>query len=163
LIGALFKQLLPQHQVVKERELKILSALSQLTEPTRPTEIGQLVGENPLNTGRALAELGKGGLAVLTDKEQNLWAVTEIGQDYIEEQNQLTVSQTLSQGSVTGTAQKTPQEGTIPSQAETFKAEGQRLGVDSRKGDIKLDAIVTYVERTADLDNFTSVWEGWSL
>ena len=80
MIGVLFKQLLPQHQAVKERELKILSALSQLTEPTRPTEIGQLVGENPLNTGRALAELGKGELAVLTDKEQNLWAVTEIGQ-----------------------------------------------------------------------------------
>ncbi len=39
------------------------------------------------------------------------------------------------------------------------KAE-ERLGVGSRKGDIKLYAIVTYVERIANLDNFTSVWEG---
>ena len=77
---------------LKERELKILSALSQLTEPTRPTEIGQLVGENPLNTGRILTELGKGELAVQTDKERNLWAVTDTGRDYLEEHKQLTES-----------------------------------------------------------------------
>ena len=60
-----------------------------MTEPTRPTEIGQLVGENPLNTGRILTELGKGELAVQTDKEQNLWAVTDTGRDYLEEHKQL--------------------------------------------------------------------------
>ena len=33
-----------------------------------------------------------------TDKEQNLWAITDTGRDYLEEEKQLTVSQTLSQG-----------------------------------------------------------------
>ena len=139
MIGVLLKIFLSQHQAVKERELKILSALSQLAEPTRPTEIGQLVGEKPLNTGRALIELGRSGLAELIDEEQNLWAITDTGRDSLEEQTQTTVSQTPSQGPVTGTAQKPQQEGTIPSQAETFKAEGQRLGVGSRQGDIKLN------------------------
>ena len=88
---------------LKERELKILSALSQLTELTRPTEIGQLVGENPLNTGRILTELGKGELAVQTDKERNLWAVTD-----------------------TGKAPEPPPGGEIvPSQADLFKAEDE--------------------------------------
>ena len=140
---------------LKERELKILSALSQLTEPARPTEIGQLVGEIPLNTGRALTELDKGELAVQTDKDQNLWAVTDAGRDYLEEQKQPTVSQTP----VTGTAQKPPPGGeTVPSQADLFKAEGQRIGFGTRKGDIKLEAVVTYVERIADLDDLNSVW-----
>jgi len=47
---------------------------------------------------------------------------------------------------------------TVPSQADLFKTEGQRLGIGSRKEDIKLDAIVTYVERIADLDDLNSVW-----
>ena len=98
---------------LKEKEFKILSALSQLTEPTRPTEIGQLVGETPLNTGRALTELSKGELAVQTDKEQNLWAVAETGRNYLEEHKQLTesVPELVPQESVTGTAQKPQQEG----------------------------------------------------
>ena len=80
------------------KELKVLSALSQVTALTRPTEIGQLVGETPLNTGKALTELGKGELAVQTDKDQNLWAVTETGPNHLEKHRQLTESVTLSQG-----------------------------------------------------------------
>ncbi|GAG55748.1 unnamed protein product, partial [marine sediment metagenome] len=51
-----------------------------------------------------------------------------------------------------------PGEETVPSQADLFKAEGQRIGFGTRKGDIKLEAVVTYVERIADLDDLTSVW-----
>ena len=96
-----------------------------MTEPTRPTEIGQLVGENPLNTGRILTELGKGELAVQTDKEQNLWAVTDTGRDYLEEHKQLTESVTESVP-LPGKAPEPPPGGeTVPSQADLFKAEGK--------------------------------------
>ena len=43
-------------------------------------------------------------------------------------------------------------------QADLFRSIGEKLGVGSRKGDIRLDAITYYVQRTADLDNLTSVW-----
>jgi len=42
---------------IKERTLKILQVLSQMTEPTRPTEIGNAIGEKPIDVGRSLAEL----------------------------------------------------------------------------------------------------------
>ena len=104
-----------------------------MTEPTRPTEIGQLVGENPLNTGRILTELGKGELAVQTDKEQNLWAVTDTGRDYLEEHKQLTESVTESvplpgkapeppPGKETGKKDERKETGeTVPSQADLEK------------------------------------------
>ena len=99
-----------------------------MTEPTRPTEIGQLVGENPLNIGRILTELGKGELAVQTDKEQNLWAVTDTGRDYLEEHKQLTESVTESVP-LPGKAPEPPPGGetgeTVPSQADLFKAEDE--------------------------------------
>jgi len=147
---------------LKERELKILSALSQLADPARPTEIGKLVGEIPLDTGRALAELSKGELTVQTDKGQNLWALTDTGRKYLEEHKQLaeTVTETVTE--TVPLSKKTPEpppEGeTVPSQADLFKAEGQLIGFGTRKGDIKLDAVVNYVERVADLDDLDSIW-----
>ena len=143
---------------LKERELKILSALSQLAEPARPTEIGQLVGEIPLDTGRALAELSKGELAVQTDKGQNLWALTDTGRNYLEEHKQPAETVTKTVPLARKTPEPSPGEETVPSQADLFKAEGQRIGFGSRKGDIKLDAVVNYVERVANLDDLDSIW-----
>ena len=37
-----------------------------------------------------------------------------------------------------------------------FWAIGEKLGVGAKKGDIRLDAITYYVQRTADLDNLNS-------
>ena len=37
-----------------------------------------------------------------------------------------------------------------------FWAIGEKLGVGAKKGDIRLDAITYYVQRTADLDNLSS-------
>jgi len=68
---------------IKERTLKVLQALSQMTEPTRPTEIGNAIGEKPIDVGRFLVELLKGGLAEKVDEEQNLWTVTEKGTEYL--------------------------------------------------------------------------------
>ena len=46
----------------------------------------------------------------------------------------------------------------VPSQAHLFRTEGERLGVGRGKGEIKLDAIVNYVRRIANLDDLNSVW-----
>lgn len=69
----------------------------------------------------------------------------------------------LSQPIVTGPAVETTSPKpktipTIPSQADLFRREGVSLGVGTRKGDIHLDAIVRYVERMANLDDLSDVW-----
>ena len=51
-----------------------------------------------------------------------------------------------------------PEEIIVPSQADLFRAIGEKLGVGAKKGDIRLDAITYYVQRTANLDNLSSVW-----
>ena len=68
-----------------------------------------------------------------TDKGQNLWAVTETGRNYLEEHKQLTesVTESVPQESVTGTAQKPQPEVTIPSQSDLFKCMGERLRTSS--------------------------------
>jgi len=144
---------------IKERTLKVLQALSQMTDPTRATEIGNAVGEKPIDVGRFLAELLKGGLAEKVDEEQNLWAVTEKGTEYLGSIEKELTSQPPVTGPVTGTTPPPPETvSTIPSQSDLFRSIGERLGVGSKKGDIRLDAITYYVQRTADLDNLNSVW-----
>ena len=60
-------------------------------------------------------------------------------------------------GSVTGTTPQPPETLlTIPLQSDLFRSIGERLGVGAKKGDIRLDAITYYVQRTADLDNLNS-------
>ena len=46
----------------------------------------------------------------------------------------------------------------IPSQADLFRPIGEKLGVGRGKGEVRLDAIIYYVQRTANLDNLNSVW-----
>jgi len=87
---------------VKEKELKVLLALSQLTEPARPSKIGEIVGEKPIDVGRYLAELLKAGLAEKTGDTQNLWTVTEKGAEYLSNLGGQPVSQPRVTGSVTG-------------------------------------------------------------
>jgi len=143
---------------IKEKPLKTLRALSQMTEPTRPTEIGKAIGEKPVDAGRYLAELLKGGLAEKTDEEKNLWAITEKGSEHLYNIEKEPPSQPPMMGSVT--ENKLPPEtiDTIPAQSDIFRGIGERLGVGSKKGDIRLDSIVYYVQRTANLDDLTSVW-----
>lgn len=47
---------------------------------------------------------------------------------------------------------------TVPSQSDLFRFIGEKLGVGAKKGDIRLDAITYYVQRTANLGNLSSVW-----
>ena len=156
----------------KPRTLKVLEALSKMTEPTSPADIGTIIKLSPRDTGKTLYDLGKGGLAQKPDEKKSLWLITDKGRKYIENPPVPSVrplQPTLEPLTPTDRSDHPPepplpvppgeeQPDTVPSQADLFRAEGERLGFGSRKGDIKLEAVVTYVERTADLDDLSSVW-----
>lgn len=88
--------------------------------------------------------------------EDESWQITSQGRDYIESGAQVTIRPKADRSRPE--AEPTELSGTVPSQAELFKVIGERLGVGARKGDVKLEAIMYCVQRTADLDNLNSVW-----
>jgi hypothetical protein len=59
---------------------------------------------------------------------------------------------------VTGEPKAPETAETIPSQSDIFRREGELLGVGVKKGEIHLDTIVKWVQRTANLDDLSSVW-----
>jgi hypothetical protein len=44
-----------------ERRVSILGALSGATETMRPSDVGEIIGETALNTGRYLNDMAKSG------------------------------------------------------------------------------------------------------
>lgn len=117
--------------------MKVLQALSQMTEPARPSQIGEIIGEKPIDVGSFLAELLKAGLVEKTDEEQNLWTVTEKGTEYLSNLGKQPVSQPhvtgpVSQppmtGYVTGTTPQPPETlSTVPSQSDLFRSIGEKF------------------------------------
>ena len=63
----------------KARILRVLEALSECVEPTRPAGIGAMIGETPFNANHDLSELEKDGLADKRDKKKKLYLITEKG------------------------------------------------------------------------------------
>ncbi|GAJ22643.1 unnamed protein product, partial [marine sediment metagenome] len=53
----------------KPRTIKVLEALSKMTEPGSPADIGIIIEVSPRNTGKILYDLGKGGLAQKPDEK----------------------------------------------------------------------------------------------
>ncbi|GAJ02109.1 unnamed protein product, partial [marine sediment metagenome] len=152
-----------------ERKVAILEVLSGASEPIRPSDVGEIIGETALNAGRYLSDMGKSGLVKKPDKKKSFYEITDKGREYLanppeeteEEKPEGTTGERhgrAAQRISTEDITEEITEATVPSQADLFRAEGQRLGVGTRKGDIKLDAIVNYVERVANLDNLSSVW-----
>jgi len=68
----------------KPRTLKVLEALSKMTEPSSPADIGSIIEVSPCDTGETLYDLGKAGLARKPDEKQSLWLITDKGRKYIE-------------------------------------------------------------------------------
>lgn len=131
----------------KPRIQKVLGELYQAEGPMKPKEIGEKIGESPLNVGKDLHSLKERTLAETEGEGQ--WKITDEGREWLESGGE----------KETGKKDERKEIGeTVPSQADLFRAEGERIGFGSRKGDIKLDAVVTYVERIADLDDLNSVW-----
>jgi len=63
----------------KARIFRVLEALSECVEPTRPAGIGAMIGETPFNAGHDLFELEKEALAEKRDKKKKLYLITERG------------------------------------------------------------------------------------
>jgi hypothetical protein len=147
---------------INEKTITILGELSKRKEPVRPLEIAQALHLEPVQVGKDLVELFKGGLAVKKDKDKNLWAITDEGKAYMKTLPIITPPPPPPQTPVTVTKTETvapaETETTIPSQSDLFRREGELLGVGSKKGDIQLEAIIKYVERVANLDDLDSVW-----
>jgi len=131
----------------KPRIQKVLGELYQAEGTMKPKEIGEKIGESPLNVGKDLHSLKERILAETEGEGQ--WKITDEGREWLESDG----------GKETGKKDERKEiTETVPSQADLFKAEGQRIGFGTRKGDIKLEAVVNYVERIADLDDLGSVW-----
>jgi len=135
----------------RPRVQKVLAYLYDAEDQVRPREIADAIGESPLNVGKDLHSLKERGLAGSEGEGQ--WRITTAGRERIEG----------SEPKETGRKEREKETTeTIPSQSDLFKSIGEKLGVGSRKGDIRLDAVTYYVQRTADLDNLTSVWNALS-
>ena len=140
----------------KARILKVLEALSEQEAPARPSDIGSTIGETPLNVGHDLYELGKGGLAEKPNKKESLWLITDKGRETIENPPTNWVENLTGETSGGNLGGKPPTI-TLPSRADSFKEIGEHLGIGTR-GDIKLEAIIYYIQRTADMEDLDAVW-----
>ena len=130
----------------KARILRVLEALSQCVDPTKPADIGSMIGETPFNTGHDLFELEKSGMAEKPDKEKSLYLITDRGQETLENPPDKWVYKSRWEtpprtpppgappaappGAPPGSP---PEEITVPSQADLFMSIGERLGVEVRK------------------------------
>jgi len=127
----------------KSRILRVLEALSQCVDPTKPADIGNMIGETPFNTGHDLFELEKSGMAEKPDKEKSLYLITDRGRETLENPPDKWVYKSRRE-----TPPRTPPPGappeeiTVPSQADLFWAIGEKLGVGAKKGDTHLDNLL---------------------
>lgn len=147
-----------------EEKLKVLEALSTLAEPSGASDVSEITGQDPLRCGYILYDLARSGLVEKPDKKKKKYNITEKGKEFIENPPEETFKE-LPKGPLKappkGELPEEPSEEialTVPSQSDLFKGIGERLGVGARKGDVRLDAIIYYVQRTANLDNLSSVW-----
>jgi len=136
--------------------LRVLEALSSCTEPTRPADIAHMIGETPLSTGNALFRLGEGGFAEKPNKKKPLWVITDKGREILEDPPAYWLTNTSKKESEKESIPKPP-DITLPSLGDNFKEIGEHLGIGTR-GDVKLDAIMYYLQRTADMEDLDTIW-----
>jgi len=144
----------------KVRILRVLEALSRYGDPARPTDIGNYIGETPLNVGHDLYELRKGGLAEKPDKKKSLWLITDRGRETMENPPSswvITPTEDPQEETSEGKLGRKLPDVTLPSRGDNFKEIGEHLGIGTR-GDIKLDAVIYYLQQTADMEDLDSVW-----
>lgn len=163
-----------------ETKCAILEVLSKATEPMRPSDIGEIVGLIPIHAGKYLSDMLKSGLVQKPDKKKAFYEITDKGRQYLENPPEEAEDKELkesTQGKYTrrahkGTTEDTTEDttkdttedtteettGTVPSQSDLLRKEGELLGVGMKKGEIRLDTIIKWVQRTANLDDLNSVW-----
>ncbi len=105
----------------------------------------------------------EGRLVDKPDKKKALYEITDAGTDYLRnppEEIKPEEPETTTVDKSSGQEHPAPLEPdkAVPSKSELFRGIGERLGVGARKGDIRLDSIIYYVERKTNINDLTSVW-----
>ncbi|MBA7664784.1 hypothetical protein ES703_72847 [subsurface metagenome] len=135
----------------KPRVQKVLAHLYDAEGTVRPKDIAESLSETPLNIGKDLHSLKERGLADTEGEGQ--WKITAEGREWLE--------------SGGGKAPGKTDEGkepavTIPTQADLFRDIGERLrigiGRSGKQEGTPLDAIIYFTQKTANLDDLSSVW-----
>lgn len=159
------------------REAQTLKALSQMTEPARASDLTELTGLLAMAIGNSLRILAKGSLAELVDKKKKFWRITDSGKELaatlpaLEPKPPATppatppalepkppVTPPTTPPTVVASKPTLETREAIPSQSDIFRREGELLGIGVKKGEIQLDTIVAWVQRTANLNDLSSVW-----
>ena len=137
---------------------KVLTYLYEAEELARPKEIGKAIGESALNVGKDLHQLKERGLAEA--EEEGQWKITPDGTASIIK------AKPKAQPKPKPKPEPKPaveEKRAIPTQADILRSIGESLGVGAKKAaGLSLDAIMYYVERTANLYDLTSVWNALS-
>ncbi len=126
---------------------QLLTFLAKATEESDVQAIAQSIGRQAKTVSEAVSRLGTEGLAE-KGATKGSWVITDAGRE--EEARIKTLEQEV--------AEAEDQEPAVPSQADLFRGIGERLGAGGRKGDTRLEPLVYYVQRTANLDDLNSVW-----
>jgi len=156
----------------KPRKLKVLEELAKFTSPVGAAEIAGIIGESARDVGKDLYDSGKGGLAQKPDEKKSLWLITDKGKKYIENPPVPSAgplagpSARPSAGpSARPSAEETPDTG-VPNQADILQYYGEKLRVGIGRGGktegTPLDAIIFFVQQTADLNDLNSVWNAFT-
>ena len=111
----------------RPRTLKVLEALSKMTEPSSPADIGIIIEVSPRDTGKTLYDLGKAGLAEKPDKNQSLWRITDKGRKYIENPPVPSVRPLEPTLEPTTQADLAEEALTVPSQSDLFRSIGEKF------------------------------------
>jgi len=140
--------------MVETIRTKILAVLAEANEPLDIQAIAEGTGAQAKSVSEALSRLNKEGK--VANPEKGLWQIKAEGRLEVDKQ----IAQEAGSKELEQEPGKPHREtaGTIPSQSDLFRSIGEKLGVGSKRGDIRLDAVTYYVQRTANLDNLTSVW-----
>jgi predicted transcriptional regulator len=136
------------------RVQKVLAYLESIKEYglVRPKTIGEAIGIDAKIVGKGLHDLKERGLAV--PEEEGLWKITPEGTESIieaDKRKQASMAEPKAEPSRTEpkTEQKPELKGVVPTQVDILRSIGESLGVGAKKGEVRLDAIIYYVHRTA--------------
>ena len=134
---------------------KILEVLAEASEPSDIQRIAEGAGSPVKSVTEALSRLNRDGY--VANPTKGFWQIETEGRD---ELNKIKEQEARSKKLGQETPYEPPGEiaETVPSQADLFRSIGENLGVGAKKGGVPLDALIYYLERTADLDNLGSVW-----
>ena len=140
--------------MVETIKTKILAVLAEASEPLDVQAIAEGTGAQAKSVSEALSRLNREGK--VANLEKGFWQIKAEGKQEVDE----IIAQEARSKELEQEPSKPHGETaeTIPSQSDLFRSIGEKLGVGAKKGDIRLDAVTYYVQRTANLDNLTSVW-----